>query len=110
MLLTACVDAGQEYDNFLSRADRAPPELPDDAGEDSVSLLPVLTGTVGGGAGEPIEFAVRMRQFPQSALLSNVLQRGELTPAHIDDLAATVARILADETRLDHVVVYANGR
>ena len=32
-----------------------------------------------------------MREFPQAALASRVLARGELTPAHIDALAADVA-------------------
>ncbi len=44
------------------------------------------------GDGEAIEFAVQMRQFPQEALLSRVLQRQLLTPAHIDELALQVAR------------------
>jgi aminoglycoside phosphotransferase family enzyme/predicted kinase len=43
------------------------------------------------GAGTPIEYAVRMRQFPQSALLSRIAACGELTPADVDALAATVA-------------------
>lgn len=57
------------------------------------------------GAGEPIEFAVKMRQFPQDALLSRVLKRGELTPRHIDQLAREVAEfhrrisVAADESR-----------
>jgi aminoglycoside phosphotransferase family enzyme len=43
------------------------------------------------GIGEPIEFAVEMREFPQDALLSHVLQRQQLSPAHIDALAQEVA-------------------
>jgi len=43
------------------------------------------------GAGTPIEYAVRMRQFPQSALLSRIAERGELTAADVDALAAMVA-------------------
>lgn len=43
------------------------------------------------GAGEPIEYAVAMRRFPQEALLSRVLERGELSPGHIDGLAEAVA-------------------
>ncbi len=43
------------------------------------------------GSGIPIEYAVRMRQFPQEALLGQVLARGELTNAHIDQLTADVA-------------------
>jgi len=42
-------------------------------------------------AGPAIEYAVKMREFPQDALLSRVLARGELTAAHIDALAADVA-------------------
>ena len=44
-----------------------------------------------GGQGEPIEYALQMRQFPQSALLGNALARGELLPRHIDSLARQLA-------------------
>ena len=47
---------------------------------------PVLNGT-----GAPLEYAVRMRQFPQSGLLSSMAQRRELLPAHIDEIAVLVA-------------------
>ena len=43
------------------------------------------------GDGDPIEFAVKMREFPQQALAGRVLARGELTPLHIDALAECVA-------------------
>jgi aminoglycoside phosphotransferase family enzyme/predicted kinase len=43
------------------------------------------------GAGRALEYAVKMRQFPQDSLLSQMLLRGALTPAHIDALAARVA-------------------
>ena len=43
------------------------------------------------GPGEPIEYAVRMRQFPDGARLDEVSDRGELTFAHIDQLARTLA-------------------
>jgi aminoglycoside phosphotransferase family enzyme/predicted kinase len=46
-----------------------------------------------GGDGEPIEFAVQMLPFPQEALLSRVLDRGELEPQHIDLLAAEIAEL-----------------
>ena len=59
-----------------------------------VDVLPI-TGTVlapqVGGSGEPIEYAVRMRQFPQEALLSRVVEAGRLKPAHIDELAKVVS-------------------
>lgn len=54
-----------------------------------------ITGTVDrpaiGGDGPVLEYAVKMRQFPQEALLSHLLPAGLLTPADIDELAATIA-------------------
>jgi aminoglycoside phosphotransferase family enzyme/predicted kinase len=43
------------------------------------------------GAGRPIEFAVKMKRFPQHVLLNHVIERGELLPEHIDRLARQVA-------------------
>ena len=45
-----------------------------------------------GGAGEAIEYAVKMRQFAQDMQLDRVLARGDLTSAHIDSLAEELAR------------------
>ena len=45
-----------------------------------------------GGSGPVLDYAVKMREFPQEALLSTVLERDALTPDHIDQLAAIVAR------------------
>ena len=54
-----------------------------------------ITGTQShprlGGEGEPIEYAVRMRQFDQNGMLDRVLARGELTAAHVDEIAQSVA-------------------
>ena len=54
-----------------------------------------ITGTADipriGGVGPAIEYAVKMREFPQDGLLTRVLARGALTAAHVDTLAATVA-------------------
>nr|WP_239482300.1 bifunctional aminoglycoside phosphotransferase/ATP-binding protein [Pseudomonas insulae] len=44
-----------------------------------------------GGDGAVFEYALKMRQFPQSQLLSAVQARGELTGAHIDALAVQIA-------------------
>lgn len=44
-----------------------------------------------GGNGPAIEYALKMRQFPQSQLLSDVQARGELSEAHIDALAKQIA-------------------
>ena len=43
-----------------------------------------------GGKGPVIEYAVRMKRIDQSALLTHVLERGELTAELIDDLADQV--------------------
>lgn len=54
-----------------------------------------ITGSVDapvvGGGGSALEYAVKMREFPQDALASRILGRGELTGADIDVLAAKVA-------------------
>ena len=59
-----------------------------------LELLPV-TGTaqapVLGGAGEAIEWVLRMRRFPAGALLSELAASGRLQASHIDALAAHVA-------------------
>jgi aminoglycoside phosphotransferase family enzyme/predicted kinase len=44
-----------------------------------------------GGDGPAIEYAVKMRRFPAASLLTEVMARGELQPAQIDDLARDVA-------------------
>lgn len=44
------------------------------------------------GVGEPIEYAVKMRQFPQEAQLDRALEAGLLEPRHIDAFAERIAR------------------
>ncbi|MCB1675670.1 MAG: AAA family ATPase [Halioglobus sp.] len=44
-----------------------------------------------GGTGEPFEYAVKMRRFPQDSLLSELLDDNLLTDAHIDAVIAQVA-------------------
>ncbi|MFM7634074.1 MAG: AAA family ATPase [Cyanobacteriota bacterium] len=48
------------------------------------------------GQGPVIDHAVRMRQFPQSALLAAVLQRGELADGVIERFADDLARFQAE--------------
>ncbi|OQW76941.1 MAG: hypothetical protein BVN35_05810 [Proteobacteria bacterium ST_bin11] len=54
---------------------------------------------IGGSPGQPringepaVEYAVKMRRFAAGKLLDTLLTRGEVTPAHIDSLAETIAR------------------
>jgi len=56
-----------------------------------------------GGTGEVIEYAVRMREFPQEALADRVLARGELTPRQVDALSAGVARFHSDAPRSSEI-------
>ena len=44
-----------------------------------------------GGEGTPIEYALKMRQFPQDQMLSTLQANGELTAAHIDQMARQIA-------------------
>lgn len=59
-----------------------------------LDVLPV-TGSVEapqlGGDGPAIEYVLKMRQFPQSGLLSTLQANGELTTQHIDALAEQIA-------------------
>lgn len=54
-----------------------------------------ITGSVGDprldGDGPVIDYAVRMRQFPDGARLDQVSDRGELTTDHIDQIAEDLA-------------------
>jgi len=43
------------------------------------------------GPGQPFEYAVHMRRFDRVQQLDRLLERNELLPRHIDDLAATLA-------------------
>ena len=58
---------------------------------DVVAITGSADAPVVGGEGPAIEYAVRMREFPEDALLSRMLVRGELTASHIDGLAETIA-------------------
>lgn len=48
------------------------------------------------GSGPVVEYAVKMREFAQSALASRLLEDGALTAAYIDALAARVAAFHAE--------------
>jgi len=48
-----------------------------------------------GGRGEPVEYAVKMRELPRARSMLALLRRGEITPAMIDDLARFLAGFYA---------------
>jgi len=59
--------------------------------QDVVSLVADPAGPRFGGQGAVLDYAVRMRQFPQSVLFEHCLERGELTEDVIVALADEVA-------------------
>src|SRR5690606_28975746 len=58
---------------------------------DVVALTGTFDDPVLGGAGAPIEYAVRMRRFAQEQLFDRLLADGRLQPEHIDALAGITA-------------------
>ena len=58
-----------------------------------LEVVAITAGPAGpqfGGAGEPLEWAVKMRRFDEAARLDHVCERGELSPAHLSGLAQTL--------------------
>jgi len=63
---------------------------------DVVPITGAIETPAVGAEGPAIEYALRMRRFSEDLVLSRVLARGELTPAHIDELAEQVAAFHRD--------------
>jgi len=59
-----------------------------------------------GASGTAWEYAVKMHEFPQSALFDRMLGRGELAPRHIDALAERVAAFHQGLTPADPAADY----
>jgi aminoglycoside phosphotransferase family enzyme/predicted kinase len=53
-----------------------------------------------------VEYCIQMRQFPQADLLINVFDRGELTPAHVEDIAKQLARFHAAADTNEHIASF----
>ena len=58
------------------------------------------------GEGEAVEYAVKMRQFPQSALLSDQFEKGLLDEEKVRSLAVTVAQFHAKTETSEHIRSY----
>jgi aminoglycoside phosphotransferase family enzyme/predicted kinase len=56
-----------------------------------LEVVPVTAGPRLGADGEAIEYAVRMREFEQTAQFDRMLDAGQLGPAHMDALALRIA-------------------
>jgi aminoglycoside phosphotransferase family enzyme/predicted kinase len=69
-----------------------------------IEVVPI-TGSVSapavGVAGTAIEYALKMRQFPQEDLLDAMARRGDLSEQHIDALAQAVAAFHERSARAD---------
>lgn len=55
------------------------------------------------GTGEPVEYSLKMRQFPQEDLFLAVFERGELTEAAMMDLGQILAQFHAQSAVNDHI-------
>ena len=55
------------------------------------------------GDGDVVEYAVKMRQFPQSALLSDQFENGLIDEAKIRQLATTIANFHKETPTSDHI-------
>jgi len=62
------------------------------------------------GAGEAIEYAVKMREFAQSALLDSMLATGRLRAEHIDALARVIAAFHQRIDRAPAATDYGSAR
>ncbi|WP_228024679.1 hypothetical protein [cf. Phormidesmis sp. LEGE 11477] len=58
------------------------------------------------GDGEPVEYAVKMRQFPQSALLSEQFAKGLLDEEKVRSLAQTIAEFHSKTATSEHIRTY----
>lgn len=62
------------------------------------------------GKGIPIEYAVKMLQFPQSAQLDNMLAAGELKAEHMDEIARMIARFHQAIEIADNTMEFGNSK
>ncbi|NEP17391.1 MAG: AAA family ATPase [Leptolyngbya sp. SIO4C1] len=60
------------------------------------------------GAGNLVDYAVKMRQFPQTALLSHQFEAGQLDEARVRSLAETVAAFHAKTETNDYIRAFGN--
>ncbi|MBH8551267.1 AAA family ATPase [Nostocaceae cyanobacterium CENA357] len=56
-----------------------------------------------GGTGEPVEYVLKMRQFPQESLFSNLFEQGKLNETHLEELGRVVAQYHAKTTTNDYI-------
>ena len=87
------------YTEELRLNQRGAPEL-------YLQVLPIVqteTGIHLGGTGEPIEYTLQMRQFPQESLFSSLFQQGKLTEAHLEELGRVLANFHTQAPTNDYI-------
>ncbi|PIG90921.1 AAA family ATPase [Gloeocapsopsis sp. IPPAS B-1203] len=75
------------------------------AGEIYLEVLPITHEEryYLGGTGEPVEYVLKMRQFPQEALFLSMFERGELDEAYMEELGRIVAQYHAQAATNDYI-------
>ncbi|MES1023338.1 AAA family ATPase [Gloeocapsa sp. BRSZ] len=75
------------------------------AGEIYLEVLPITQQDRYhlGGMGEPVEYVLKMRQFPQEALFLSMFERGELDEARMEELGRVVAQYHAQTATNDYI-------
>jgi hypothetical protein len=71
-----------------------------------LEVLPITqTGDkfVLGGSSEPVEYVLKMCQFPQEALFIEMFEQGKLTEAHMEELGRVVAQFHAKAQTNDYI-------
>jgi len=56
-----------------------------------------------GGTDEPVEYVLKMRQFPQEALFSEIFAQGNLQQTHMEELGRVVAKYHAQTLTDDYI-------
>lgn len=59
-----------------------------------------------GGTSEPVEYAVKMCQFPQSSLLSSMFEEGRITELQMEELGRTVAHFHSKCQTSDYIKTF----
>lgn len=70
-----------------------------------LEVLPITqqAGFQLGGTGQPVEYALKMLQFPQAALLITMFEQGKLSEAHMEELGRVVAQYHAKAQTNDYI-------
>ncbi|MFN6571598.1 AAA family ATPase [Dendronalium sp. ChiSLP03b] len=55
------------------------------------------------GTGEPVEYVLKMRQFPQELLFSTLFEQGKLNETHLEELGRVVAQYHAQAQTNDYI-------